>query len=128
MSPIQVTSIGGEAKGQRGEITCSRLSSQEVGGQRSDPGPLAPEPVCWPTGASPLAAGVPPAAHGRPWQTPQIGRVSADPEPYDIRQKPLLPEKKDRKSFYIVQRFVFFKPNSQGHVNCQLYPLQWKQS
>lgn len=100
MLPIQVTSIGGEAKGQRGEITYSRLSSQEVGGQRSDPGRLAPGPPCWPAGASPLAAGVPPAAHGRPWQTPQIGRVSANREPCDIRQKPLLPEKKNTEKVF----------------------------
>lgn len=100
MLPIQVTSIGGEAKGQRGEITCSRLPHQEVGGQRSDPGRLAAGPACWPAGASPLAAGVPPAAHGRPWQTPQIGRVSANREPCDIRQKPLLPEKKNTEKVF----------------------------
>lgn len=93
-----------------------------MGGQRSDPGPLAPGPACWPAGASPLAAGVPPAAHGRPWQTPQIGHVSADPEPCDTRQKPLLPENKDRKSFHIVQRFVFFKPvKAMLTVSCTLY-------
>ena len=57
-------------------------------------------------GHSPPAAGAPPAARGRPWRTPQIGRASAGPGPCGTRQTPLLPENQDGRRFPRPQRCV----------------------
>lgn len=57
-------------------------------------------------GHSPPAAGAPPAARGRPWRTPQIGRASAGPGPCGTRQTPLLPENHDGRRFPSAQRCV----------------------